>query len=191
MSSYIFVSPGSDPGAGLALVDPMLSSSKPSMGTCRPDLRRMVKPGDHIFVISGSRGRTIPQYVIGGMQIDKKLDDQLEALRRHPENALRFDGKQRTGNIIALPDGTQDPRDHHDKFESRIKNYILGKDPVMLETPKEVELGRDRSVGILSKILEVPGYRMQQVVGRSRKLSTMQVDRLLRALDDIKQEARS
>jgi hypothetical protein len=196
MPSYIFVSPGSDPGAGLALVDPMLSSSKPSMGTCRPDLRRMVKPGDHIFVISGSRGRTIPQYVIGGMQIDKKLEDQLEALRHRPENVLRFDGKQRSGNIIALPDGTQDPRDEHDKrhrekFESRIKNYILGKDPVVLETPKEVEIGRHRSVGILSGIFDIPGHRMQQVVGRGRKLSNVQVDQLLRALDDIKREARA
>lgn len=196
MPSYIFVSPGSDPGAGLALVDPMLSSSKPSMGTCRPDLRRMVKPGDHIFVISGSRGRSIPQYVIGGMQIDKKLEDQLEALRRRPENVLRFDGKQRSGNIIALPDGTQDPRDEHDKrdrekFENRIKNYILGKDPVVLETPKEVEIGRDRSVRILSGIFDIPGHRMQQVVGRGRKLSNVQVDQLLRALDDIKREARS
>lgn len=196
MSSYIFVSPGSDPGAGLALVDPMLNSSRPSMGTCRPDLRRMVKPGDHIFVISGSRGRSIPQYVIGGMQIDKKLEDQLEALRSHPENSLRFNGRQREGNIIALPDGTQHPHDDHDKrdrekFERRIKNYILGKDPVVLESPREVEIGRDRSVNILSSIFNMPGHRMQQVVGRGRKLMNAQVDQLLRALDDIKREARS
>jgi hypothetical protein len=156
----------------------------------------MVKPGDHIFVISGSRGRSIPQYVIGGMQIDRKLDDQLEALRRRPENAVRFDGKRRTGNIIALPDGTQHPLDEHDKrdrekFEGRIKNYILGKDPVVLETPKEVEIGRDRSVRILSNIFDVPGHRMQQVAGHGRKLSPGQVDQLLRALDDIKREARS
>lgn len=195
MPSYIFVSPGSDPGAGLALVDPILRSPRPSMGTCRPDLRRMVKPGDHIFVISGSRGRTIPQYVIGGMQIDKKLDDQLEALQHRPENALRFDGSKRMGNIIALPDGSQHPLDEHDKrnpdkFENRIKNYILGKNPVVLDTPKEVEIGRDRSVGILSRIFEVPGERMQQVVGRGRKLTGVQVDQLLRALDDIKREAR-
>lgn len=196
MPSYIFVSPGSDPGAGLALVDPMLSSKKPSMGTCRPDLRRMVRPGDHIFVISGSRGRTIPQYVIGGMQIDKKLDDQLEALRHCPENMLRRDGNQRVGNIIALPDGTQNQLDNHDKrdqekFENRIKNYILGKNVVMLKTPREVEIGRNRSVSILSNIFDVPGHRMQQVVGRGRKLSNAQVDQLLRALDDIKREARS
>ena len=190
MPSYIFVSPGSDPGAGLALVDPMLSSSRPTMGTCRPDLRRMVKPGDHIFVISGSRGRSLPQYVIGGMQIDEKLDDQLEALRRVPENALHFDGEQRRGNIIALPDGTQDPRDRHSKFETRIKNYVLGRNPVVLETPKEVEIGRDRSVRILSRLFNVEGERMQQVVGRGRKLSPVQVDLLRYALEDIKREAR-
>jgi hypothetical protein len=191
MPSYIFVSPGSDPGAGLALVDPMLSSSKPTMGTCRPDLRRMVRPGDHIFVVSGSRGRTYRQYVIGGMQIDEKLEDQLEALRRHPENALTFDGRQKRGNIIALPDGTQHPRDRHSNFESRIKNYILGKNPVVLETPREVEIGRERSVDILSELFDRSGSRIQQVMGRSRKLSDAQAERLRRALEDIKRDARS
>ena len=191
MPSYIFVSPGSDPGAGRALVDPMLSSSKPSMGTCRPDLRRMVRPGDHIFVISGSLGRTYKQYVIGGMQIDEKLEDQLEALRRLPENALRFHGQQRCGNIIALPDGSHDPRDKHDKFETRIKNYVLGKNQVVLETPKEIELGRERSIEILADVFDRPGHRVQQIVGRHRKLSDAQVDRLRRALEDIKREARS
>ena len=191
MSSYIFVSPGSDPGAGLALVDPMLSSPKPTMGTCRPDLRRMVKPGDHIFVVSGSRGRTYRQYVIGGMQIDEKLEDQIEALRRLPENALSFEGRQKHGNIIALPDGTQHPRDRHSNFESRIKNYVLGKNPVVLETPREVELGRERSVDILSELFDRSGSRIQQVMGRSRKLSDAQAERLRRALEDIKREARA
>lgn len=191
MPSYIFVSPGSDPGAGLALVDPMLSSSRPSMGTCRPDLRRMVKPGDHIFVVSGSRGRIYPQYVIGGMQIDEKLEDQLEALRRLPQNRLIFDGRNKSGNIIALPNGTQHPLDGHSNFESRIKNYVLGKNAVVLETPKEVEIGRERSVEILSRLFDRPGLRIQEVMGRNRKLSDAQADRLRRALEDIKHEARA
>jgi hypothetical protein len=171
MPSYIFVSPGSDPGAGRALVDPMLTSSKPSMGSCRPDLRRMVKPGDHIFVVSGSLGRSYPQYVIGGMQIDEKLDDQLEALRRLPENMLKFDGKEKRGNIIALPDGTQHPMDRHSKFESRIKNYVLGKNAVVLETAREVQIGRERTVEILADLFNRTGSRVQQVMGRNRKLS--------------------
>lgn len=191
MPSYIFVSPGSDPGAGRALVDPMLSSSKPSMGSCRPDLRRMVKPGDHIFVVSGSLGRTYKQYVIGGMQIDEKLEDQLEALRRVPQNALRFDGRNKAGNIIALSDGTQHPHDRHSNFESRIKNYVLGKNPIVLETPREVELGRERSVDILSTLFDRQGSRIQHVMGRNRKLSDAQAERLRRALEDLKREARA
>lgn len=190
MPSYIFVSPGSDPGAGLPLVDPILSSPRPTMGTCRPDLRRMVRPGDHIFVVSGSRGSTFRQYVIGGMQIDGKLQDQIEALRQIPENALTFNGVQKSGNIIALPDGSQHPRDRHTNFENRIKNYILGSNPVMLETQQEVALGRERSVDILSDLFARSGSRIQQVMGRSRKLSDAQALRLRQALEDIKREAR-
>lgn len=191
MPSYIFVSPGSDPGAGRALVDPILTSKKPTMGTCRPDLRRMVKPGDHIFVISGSLGRTHRQYVIGGMEVDSKLRDQLEALEAYPENALTFDGNQKAGNIIVTPDGVQHPRDKHSNFKERIKNYVEGRNPVVLQTPSEVELGRERSVEILADIFDRRGStRVQQIVGRHRKLSDEQADRLRRALLDIKREAR-
>jgi hypothetical protein len=142
-------------------------------------------------VVSGSLGRTYQQYVIGGMQIDEKLEDQLEALRRLPQNALRFDGRNKAGNIIALPDGTQHPRDRHSNFESRIKNYVLGTNAVVLETPREVQLGRERSVDILSELFDRQGSRIQQVMGRSRKLSDAQAERLRRALEDIKREARS
>lgn len=147
------------------------------MGTCRPDLRRMVKPGDHIFVVSGSRGKALPQYVIGGMQIDEKLEDQLEALRRLPHNALAFEGKEKHGNIIALPDGTQHPQDTHSNFDSRIKNYVLGKNAVVLETAREVEIGRERSVDILGELFNRAGSRIQEVMGRNRKLSDMQAER--------------
>lgn len=192
MSSYIFVSPGSDPGAGHPLVDPILTSPRPTMGTCRPDLRRLVRPGDHIFVVSGSRGRTYPQYVIGGMEIDDKLVDQLEALRQRPENALRFDEDgQKYGNIIVTADGVQHPRDKHSKFESRIKNYIIGKNPVVLESEREVQLGREHSVEILCELFDRKGSRIQQVMGRHRRLSDDQAERLRHALEDIKREARS
>lgn len=47
MSGYIFVSPGSDPGMGRPLTDPILRSGvRPTMGTCRPDLRRLVQLGE-------------------------------------------------------------------------------------------------------------------------------------------------
>ena len=47
MSSYIFVSPRSDPGMGRPLDAPILRAGvRPTMGTCRPDLRRLVRLGD-------------------------------------------------------------------------------------------------------------------------------------------------
>lgn len=162
------------------------------MGTCRPDLRRMVKPGDHIFVISGSLGRTHRQYVIGGMEVDTKLRDQIEALEAHPENALNFDGRQKSGNIIVTAEGVQHPRDNHSNFKERIKNYVEGRNAVVLQSAREVELGRERSVDILADIFDrVGSIRMQQIVGRHRKLSDEQADRLRRALLDIKREARA
>jgi hypothetical protein len=191
MSSYIFVSPGSDPGMGRPLVDPMLTSLQPTMGTCRPDLRRMVRPGDQIFVISGSMGKQHRQYVIGGLEIASKLEDQLAALDKYPENALRVVNGVKHGNIIVTPNGAQHPEDNHSNFTSRIKNYIEGRNAVVLETAREVELGRERSIELLSDLFGKSGDRVQNIVGRQRKLSDAQAERLRRALLDIKREARS
>ena len=193
MASYIFVSPRSDPGMGHPLDDPILrEGARPTMGTCRPDLRRLVRLGDQIFVISGSMGPMVKQYVIGGLEIDQKLDDQLAAYNDFPEHRLQFDAAgQRTGNIIVTADGRHHPRDHHDNFDKRIKNYLVGRNPVVLDTPREVELGRDRSVALLAEIFDKPGARtVQQAVGRMRKLSDAQASRLRQALFDLKREAR-
>ncbi|MGK6308654.1 hypothetical protein [Variovorax sp. DT-64] len=192
LSSYIFISPRSDPGMGRPLADPLLTSgSRPTMGTCRPDLRRLVRPGDQIFVISGSMGPKHRQYVIGGLEIAAKLEDQLAALREFPENALRFDAGKKMGNIIVTRDGYQHPEDTHppETFENRIKNYLVGQNPVVLESPREVELGRERTIDILSGLFDRSGPRVAQIVGRHRKLTDEQADRLRRELMDIKREA--
>jgi hypothetical protein len=192
MSSYIFVSPNSDPGFGRPLADPLLTSgARPTMGTCRPDLRRFVRPGDQLFVISGSMGPQYRQYVIGGLEIDAILEDQIAALRQFPENALHFREGKKRGNIIITPDGHQHPRDTHSPvtFEKRVKNYLVGKNPIVLETAREIELGRERSIDILSGIFGRSGSRVSEIVGRSRKLSEAQVDRLRSELLAIKSEA--
>jgi hypothetical protein len=192
VSSYIFISPKSDPGMGYPLADPLLTTgSRPTMGSCRPDLRRLVRPGDQIFVISGSMGPKHRQYVIGGLEIAEKLEDQLAALRKFPENALRFEAGKKIGNIIVTADGYQHPRDNHkpESFENRIKNYLVGQNPVVLESPREVELGRERTVDILSSLFDRSGPRVAQIVGRHRKLTDEQADRLRRELMDIKREA--
>jgi hypothetical protein len=153
----------------------------------------LVRPGDQIFVISGSMGPKHRQYVIGGLEIAEKLEDQLAALSKFPENALRFEAGKKMGNIIVTPDGHQHPQDTHkaETFENRIKNYLVGCNPVVLETPREVELGRERTVEILSNLFNRSGPRVAQVVGRHRKLSDEQADRLRRELLNIKREAAS
>jgi len=96
------------------------------------------------------------------------------------------------GNIIVTADGLHDPRDNHGNFDKRIRNYLVGKNPVALETPREVELGRERSVSILSNVFDRPeATTIRQIIGRFRKLSDDQAYRIRSALDDIKREARS
>jgi hypothetical protein len=188
MKGYIFVSPGSDPGAGQVLDDPILFGKRPTMGTCRPDLRRLVQKGDYLFVISGSK-KGFSQYVIGGFSIDDKINQML-AYDQFPENRLRFEEEQRYGNIIVDRQGQHDVRDGHDKLEKRIQNYLIGDKPVMLATPPEVSLGRERSLPILAEMFERPHARkISEVVGRNRKLNEKQIETLLAALQSLKAEA--
>lgn len=99
MKGYIYItSSGYDPEQGHHLKDPYLGSI-PTMGACRPDIRRRVVEGDHIFVVSG-KIKDVPQYVIAGFEVDKKID-MLAAYSCFPHLRLREreDG-QLTGNII-------------------------------------------------------------------------------------------
>lgn len=180
---------------GRPLADPILrttAGARSTMGTCRPDLRKRVQLGDTIFVVSGSMGKNVQQYVIGGLEIQDKLASQISAFNQFPENRLQFnEAGQRLGNIIVTEDGRHHPQDRHSNFETRIKNYLVGSTSVLLETPREVELGRERSVDILARIFEKSrADRIQQVIGRMRKLSDDQAGRLKEALEELKREAR-
>jgi hypothetical protein len=194
MSSFIFVSPGSDPAYGLPLVDPVLRlGAKASMGTCRPDFRRHVRLGDKIFVVSGKiKGKEIQQYIIGAIEVDKIYADQLEAMADFPDNRLRFDGTgQKSGNIIALPDGTQHPRDKHSNFDSRIRNFLSGDCLINLESSKEVSLARQRTLPILSDVFSRPtAQNITQAIGRGKKLSDELASQLHQRLVDLQREAR-
>jgi hypothetical protein len=192
MAGYIFISPNSDPGMGRPLLDPMLGRGRrPTMGTCRPDLRRYVQVGGSIFVISGSLGKHTQQYVIGGLDVASKIASQLEAYERYPEYRLDFDGKGvRSGNIIVTAGGDQHDQDDHSNFDSRIKNYLEGANQIVLESPAEVALGRARSLDILAQVFDKPkATTIREIVGRNRKLSDKQVAQLRKALVSLKQEA--
>jgi hypothetical protein len=62
MVGKIFITrTGYDPHLGKHVTDPYLGPC-PTLGACRPDVRKQLSRGDHIFVISG-RVPVAPQYL--------------------------------------------------------------------------------------------------------------------------------
>lgn len=190
MKGYIYITGnGADPAAHDDLNDPIFSKT-PTLGACMPNIRRVVSLGDYIFVVSG-KVPAIQQYIIGGMRVDEKID-ALAAYRRFPENRLQraTDGRI-LGNVIVNKDGRQHTLDHHpaNTFEDRVKNFIVGTDPVVLQTEREVALGRNQSLGKLSNLLGKQGNRLIDVMSRWAKLDEGQVLDLLAWLQGIKASA--
>jgi len=177
---------GADPGEGWEMTDPILGKGKiPTMGACRPDIRRKVQLGDQIFVVSGRAGG-IQQYVVGGFAVGQKIT-QLIAYTRFPENRqyLGPDGKP-LGNVIILEDGSHNPIDYHTDFENRVDNYIIGQDPIVLETPDEIRRGRAETLTALKEIFHQEGDTVFKVIGRGRRLDQNQVEQMRRWLSGIK-----
>jgi hypothetical protein len=188
---YIFASPRSDPAAGRPLADPMFGRVT-TMGMCRPDLRKLVKAGDHLFVLSG-KIKGVSQYLIGGLAVDEKIDSII-ALDRFPENSLKIlpDGNKR-GNLIVTPSGGRSPLDHHsaESFEKRVKNFIVAREAIYLNSDKEAELGRERTLDVLRHVFDDPKAKsVHEIVYRNRVLDEKQVKMLLDALSAIKSDAR-
>ena len=191
MKGYIYISGGgADPEANDNLNDPLFEKT-PTLGACMPNIRRLVRPGDYVFVISG-KTIGVQQYVVGGFRVVEKIS-ALAALERFPENQLTIDGAgKKRGNIIVMPDGSQNPDDTHDPetFENRIENYLVGVDPVVLDTPNEVALGRNETLEKLSSILGRPrGNRVIDVMGRWAKMDEGQVSDMLAWLNGAKDRA--
>ncbi|GAB7553904.1 hypothetical protein NRB_34140 [Novosphingobium sp. 11B] len=187
MKGYIYItSTGADPALRNNLNDPIFGED-PSLGACMPNIRRFVEQGDYIFVVSG-RTSGVQQYVIGGMQVGEKIST-LEAYTRFPKNRLRLgnDGLVK-GNIIVDADGSQHKLDTHpsDTFENRIKNFIVGTNPVSLESANEVALGRKQSLNKLSDLFGKQGNRPIDIFGRWSKLDSMQVNDVVGWLEGIK-----
>jgi hypothetical protein len=95
------------------------------------------------------------------------------------------------GNVIVTRDGKQHPLDHHSAgtFKDRVKNFVVGGDPVVLTSDKEVQAGRDQSLQKLSNILGKRGNRMIDIIGRASKLNEDQVKELLSWLRGIMDSA--
>ena len=178
MIGNIFItSTGYDPQLGKHVKDPYLGPN-PSLGACRPDIRKKVRIGDHIFVISG-RVRTANQFVMCGFEVVKKIDGR-EAYLEFPDQRLRqLEDGQLTGNIIVDSKGSQHPLDGHKNFPRRTPNYLIGKENLAPMNPKGIALGREQTLDALQEILKKNGNRPIDIVGRwGTKLTEDQVDSL-------------
>lgn len=188
MKGYIYISsPNADPGQHGNLNDPTFRGT-PTLGGCMPNIRRLVSQGDYVFVISGTT-KGVQQYVVGGFQIADKIS-ALAAYDRFPEHRLRRDADGTLqGNILIDANGDQHPLDKHraDTFAARIENYLVGVNPVALETPSEIARGRNETLDRLASILERPrANRVIDMMGRWARLDETQINKTLDWLRGIK-----
>ena len=177
MKGYIYTMfAGADPGYGWTLTDPIFGKT-PTLGACVPHIRRNVEEGDYIFAISG-RVPGARQFIVGGLKVAEKID-ALAALNRFPENKLHRaeDGSLR-GNIIVEPDGKQSPLDYHPNFGSRIENYVVGEDPICLETKKQYDAAREQTLEFLAELFGRKGDRVFDIIGRYRRLDERQTGQI-------------
>lgn len=191
MIGKIFITrSGYDPELGKHVKDPYLGPC-PTMGACRPDIRRQLEKGDHIFVISG-KVPEFNQFVMGGFEIESKIP-AIEAYRLFPELRLhRLSDGQLTGNIIVKADGGQHELDDHKSFDQRIRNYVIGKNLIALRTPDEIDEGRRQTLDVLRDILHKKGNSPFAVVGHfGTRLTEKQVLQLREWLATLKKAARN
>ena len=192
MKGYIYTMfRGADPGAGWNMTDPIFGK-KPTMGACMPNIRKLVKPGDYIFCVSG-RTSGVKQFVVGGFEVDKKIDE-LTAFKELPENRqIVLPSGDLSGNIIVDKNGKQNPWDYHTNFKNRLENYVIGKNPKAFEKPPEIKLAREESLEFLCELFDVSTRGVKtvgDVVSRWRKLDEKQIERTLGWIADVKREAK-
>ena len=177
---------GYDPELGKHVKDPYLDGTRATLGACRPDVRRRLKIGDHIFVISG-KVPDAPQFVMCGFEIAAKMT-ALDAYRMFPDLRLRRlpDG-QLTGNIIVDANGQQHELDDHTGFAKRVNNYVVGTKVLALQRKDEIAAARESTLDVLRDILQRDGRSIIDVVGRwGTDLSDEQVRRLVEWLQTLK-----
>jgi len=190
MKGYIYTMfKGADPAQGWTLTDPIYGRV-PTLGACMPNIRRLVERGDYIFTISG-QVVGVSQYIVGGFEVDEKIN-ALAAFKRVPENRQHrmSDGTLR-GNIIVDENGSQLGTDYHSNFEKRVENYVIGKNPIVIESPEEVEIARVETPEILASVFQL--RKMQKpsdMIGRWRKLNGEQIELLRERILEIKRNAR-
>ena len=189
MIGKIFITrTGYDPQLGRHIKDPYLGDT-PSIGACRPDFRKKLERGDHLFVISG-RVPDANQFVMGGFEIDKKMN-AVDAYAAYPEQRLRaLENGELAGNIIVDDCGHQHVLDDHKNFDRRIENYIIGRNPIALKSDDEIQRGRSETMDALQEILKRKGTTPWHVVTHfGRTLDEKQIEQLRHWLNGLKDKA--
>ena len=101
------------------------------------------------------------------------------------------DDGQVVGNVIVDADGKQHKLDHHNKFDQRIENYIVGTNPIVLSTAAEVAEGRLLTLEILQDVFQKKGSSsVRAIIGRCSNLTEKQIEKLRAHLDAVKKAAR-
>ncbi|SRR6266536_2052745 len=184
---YIYItSSGYDPEKGTPFNDPYLGK-QPTLGACMPNIRKWVAPGDEIFFVSG-KTEGVSQFVVGGFAVADKID-AMTAYETLPEHRLRLNREGKLlGNIIIDSKGHQHPLDTHSvsSFSRRIENYVIGRDPVVLKLPHEIQKGREQTVYFLTGLFRKKGNTPYEVMGRASKLDEQQLKELRDWLFSIK-----
>jgi hypothetical protein len=178
MKGYIYTMfAGADPAEGWTMTDPIYGKV-PTLGACMPNIRKAVERNDYIFSISG-RVQNVKQYVVGGFSVDEKIN-ALSAYKRLPENRMRVGIQgELLGNIIVDSKGKHLDIDYHRNQESRIENYIIGKDPIVVEGAKNVDKARKETLNVLNDLFGKNEDTISKVIGRWRKLDEVQIKDLL------------
>lgn len=187
IKGYIYISrTNTDSGAGTYLNDPILDGGV-SLGACRPDIRRLVVPGDFIFVVSG-RTPSVQQYIVGGFEVDTVIHAK-KAHKIYPENRLKKTERGLEGNIICNSSGDQHKLDKHNNFAKRLKNYVVGRNPKALISDREIEIGRSETLNTLQRLFNKAGNRPIDIMGRWARLNPGQIDLLNDWLDGVKRRS--
>src|SRR5579885_2106430 len=176
MKGYTYITrTGTDPQFGAPLKDPTLDGT-PTLGACMPNVRKWVAVGDHVFVISGKVPGVL-QYLIGGFEVAEKMH-AIEAYRRFPDLRLRHEAGTIAGNIIVTADGSQHPLDNHGSFQKRCENFLVGKNAIHISSPRQIEIARHETLGVLKRIFRKEGATPLNVIGHCTKMTETQVREL-------------